>query len=79
MAVAACSTSAGNGVPPSFPERVTLTLRQAQGCASRRQCGIWNGSTTTPIKHVVFILQENRSFNNLFLGYPGATTQNYGY
>ena len=34
---------------------------------------------SSPIKHVVFIVQENRSFNDLFLGYPGATTQNYGY
>jgi len=34
---------------------------------------------TTPISHVVFIIQENRSFNNLFLNYPGATTQDYGY
>jgi len=25
------------------------------------------------------VIQENRSFNNLFMGYPGATTQNYGY
>ncbi|MGB6521843.1 MAG: alkaline phosphatase family protein, partial [Candidatus Cybelea sp.] len=33
----------------------------------------------SPIKHVVFILQENRSFNNLFMGYPGAKTQKYGY
>ncbi len=33
----------------------------------------------TPIAHVVFIIQENRSFNNLFLGYPGATTRSYGY
>jgi phospholipase C len=33
----------------------------------------------TPIAHVVFIIQENRSFNNLFMGYPGATTQSYGY
>ena len=33
----------------------------------------------TPIKHVVFIMQENRSFNNLFMGYPGATTASYGY
>ena len=32
----------------------------------------------TPIKHVVFIVQENRSFNNLFLGFPGATTAKYG-
>jgi phospholipase C len=34
---------------------------------------------TSPIRHVVFIVQENRSFNNFFMGYPGATTQNYGY
>lgn len=36
-------------------------------------------ASTSPIKHVVFIIQENRSFNNLFMGYPGALTQNYGY
>jgi phospholipase C len=26
------------------------------------------------IRHIVYIVQENRSFNNLFLGYPGAYT-----
>ncbi|MGA8535562.1 MAG: alkaline phosphatase family protein [Candidatus Tumulicola sp.] len=31
------------------------------------------------IKHVVVIIQENRSFDNLFQGYPGADTQSYGY
>ncbi len=35
--------------------------------------------TASPIKHVVFIIQENRSFNNLFMGYPGTATQSYGY
>lgn len=35
-----------------------------------------NGS---PIQHVIFIVQENRSFNNLFFGYPGAKTKSYGY
>ena len=31
------------------------------------------------IQHVVIIVQENRSFNNLFYGFPGATTARYGY
>ena len=30
------------------------------------------------IQHVVIIVQENRSFNNLFYGYPGAKTSKYG-
>jgi phospholipase C len=28
--------------------------------------------TTTPIKHVVFVIKENRSFDNLFGRFPGA-------
>ncbi len=31
------------------------------------------------VQHVVIIIQENRSFNNLFMNYPGATTATYGY
>ncbi len=31
------------------------------------------------IQHVVIIVQENRSFNNLFYGFPGAKTATYGY
>jgi phospholipase C len=31
------------------------------------------------IKHVVYIVQENRSFNNIFMDYPGAFTRDYGY
>ncbi len=30
------------------------------------------------IKHIVIIVQENRSFNNLFYGYPGAKTVTHG-
>ncbi|HEV3091992.1 MAG TPA: alkaline phosphatase family protein [Candidatus Cybelea sp.] len=30
------------------------------------------------IKHVIYVVQENRSFDNLFQGYPGADTQSTG-
>jgi phospholipase C len=32
----------------------------------------------TCINHVVIIIQENRTFDNLFKDYPGAVTQDYG-
>jgi phospholipase C len=30
-------------------------------------------------QHVIVIVQENRSFDNLFQGFPGADTQSFGY
>jgi phospholipase C len=33
----------------------------------------------SPIKHVVIVLQENRTFENIFHGYPGAQTVDAGY
>jgi phospholipase C len=35
-------------------------------------------ATTIPIQHVIVIMQENRSFENLFHGFPGAHTVNSG-
>src|ERR1700722_589603 len=46
----------------------------------QRAHGLFVGSGhTSKIQHVVILVQENRPFNHLFMGYPGATTQNYGY
>jgi len=33
---------------------------------------------STPIQHIVVIMQENRSFDNLFHGFPGANTVTQG-
>ncbi len=64
LAVAACHAS---GPLASVPQTPLLSVdRDGHAGAS-------------PIKHVVFIVQENRSFNNLFMNYPGATTQTYGF
>ena len=54
----AACSAGGAGTPPHAPINPAAPMRQL----------------TTPISHVVFIIQENRSFNNLFLNYPGATT-----
>src|SRR5580700_4045628 len=31
------------------------------------------------IQHIIIVVQENRSFNNLFYGYPGAKTAKFGF
>ncbi len=35
--------------------------------------------SASKIHHVVIIFQENRSFDDLFNGFPGADTVTYGY
>ncbi len=62
-AALAIAGCAGSAGAPSVPAVALATGRAA----------------TSPIRHVVFIIQENRSFNNLFMGYPKATTATYGY
>jgi phospholipase C len=38
-----------------------------------------SGSPGRYIKHVVIVIQENRSFDNLFSGFPGADAPRFGY
>ncbi len=54
-------------------------LAGAAGCTS--SSSVSTPPTTQPthsIRHIVILLQENRSFNNLFMGFPGATTATTG-
>ncbi len=32
-----------------------------------------------PIQHIIVVIQENRSLDNMFQAYPGANTQSFGY
>ena len=41
--------------------------------------GVHRNGSSGKIAHIVIIVQENRSFNNLFYGFPGAKTVKYGY
>ena len=64
LALALSACSLGAGVQPPVQQAVQPLHRHP---------------SSGKIQHVVIIVQENRSFNDLFHGYPGATTANYGY
>jgi phospholipase C len=66
-----------------------LSLLAVTGCASGAQLSlpymqsdaalrVLNAGGAGKITHVVYIVQENRSFDNLFQGYPGADTVSKG-
>jgi phospholipase C len=59
---AGCSSGAGS---PGI-ERSLPSARRASGSASQY------------LSHVIVIIQENRSFENFFAGYPGANAPTYG-
>jgi phospholipase C len=63
------SLSAG---PPSVATTAAHSAARANGERRLRPL------TTSPIEHVVIMVQENRSFDNLFQGYPGANTASSG-
>ncbi|HEY2474957.1 MAG TPA: alkaline phosphatase family protein [Candidatus Cybelea sp.] len=46
---------------------------------ARAFAGLGDSAASGKIRHIIIIIQENRSFNNLFYGFPGATTTTYGY
>ncbi|MEO6835232.1 MAG: alkaline phosphatase family protein [Candidatus Tumulicola sp.] len=54
----------------------------AAGCSSsiNSPTPLPTGSNNPPpaIQHVIILFQENRSFNNLFMGFPGAETSTTG-
>jgi phospholipase C len=59
LALAACAGGSQNAIP-SMRGDASLATLAATGAGK--------------ITHVVYIIQENRSFDNLFQGYPGANT-----
>jgi len=74
FALSACGGGSGvTNVPP-------LPLTFAPPAAAQTPFGRERPHAASgKIKHVVIIVQENRSFNDLFYGFPGAKTQGYGY
>ena len=66
VALAAC------GGPPAAASGGLGALPQLRDMERR-------AASSSKIQHVIIIVQENRSVNNLFHGYPGADVRSYGY
>jgi phospholipase C len=66
----------------SFVRYVTiiLALLAAASCSGSTGPPLTQSTSPLPhsIAHVIILLQENRSFNNLFMGFPGADTATSG-
>jgi phospholipase C len=57
----------------------TLLISACGGGASPAVPNPAPPASASKIQHVVIIVQENRSFNDLFYGFPGAHTVTHGY
>jgi len=57
----------GAGAPPAIPSTHTETALRAL-----------SSSGSGKIQHIIYIIQENRSFDDMFQGYPGADTASSG-
>jgi phospholipase C len=71
--IAGCSGSPSSGSAPLPVTSQSSRILDAVRMAAPR------AKVSGKIKHVVIIIQENRSFDDLFQGFPGADTQSYGY
>lgn len=58
-----------------FAALIVASLLSGCGTIAERR---FTGDARSHIKHVVIIVQENRSFDNLFHGFPGADTAETG-
>ncbi|MBV8154515.1 MAG: hypothetical protein JO029_14680 [Candidatus Eremiobacteraeota bacterium] len=68
LALTACAGGSGARYAGVSASSFIPAARSPHGCGSNSG----SSSSCMPITHVVVIVQENRSFDNLFAGYPGA-------
>jgi len=74
--LAGCTASSSSWGPAPSPSRVSVPASAAPSGAERVSGGP-SGSYVAPagihtIKHVIIVMQENRSFDSYFGTYPGA-------
>ena len=71
LSLCACNANGGPASSPGIPASFSAPMSVLPQRLHTR-------SVSGKIQHVVIMVQENRSFNNLFYGYPGAYTVKSG-
>jgi phospholipase C len=75
--MAACTSASGGSRPSGTPSPTpTFAGRVSQEAPPKYDAA--SIETRWPIKHVVFLIKENRTFDNLFGTFPGANGVSYG-
>ncbi len=72
LSLCACNANGGSTSSPGIPASFSAPNF---GLPER----VHTHTTSGKIQHVIIMVQENRSFNNLFYGYPGADTAKFGF
>ncbi|MGA8574293.1 MAG: alkaline phosphatase family protein [Candidatus Cybelea sp.] len=71
LALPACGSSGISATSPANSSAVASTGSNGAAAPLLRR-------SISPITHVIIVVQENRTTDNLFQGLPGADTQSYG-
>ncbi|MFY9633030.1 MAG: alkaline phosphatase family protein [Candidatus Cybelea sp.] len=75
LAAAVALQACGGSLSPTPGQTLTNPSMTGSAVVARPQ----SVQGINKIKNVIMIIQENRSFDNLFQGFPKADTQSYGY
>jgi phospholipase C len=79
VAAGCVSRAAPEPSPPAAARSSAASTESARPSASSGNSPIRQGGTRWPIKHVVFLIKENRTFDNLFGTFPGADGVSVGF
>ncbi len=81
LALVAAACGSGPAVPPASTPPVETTIAAAPPPSSSPPSVPPPAAAAKhwPIKHVVFLIKENRTFDNLFGTFPGADGVSFGY
>ncbi len=78
MKVQAVSRAASLTIACSLAACSLASQRPLPSVSTGAALNALNKTGARKIEHIVYIVQENRSFDNLFQGYPGADTVSFG-